>query len=295
MKALLTLIAACLLTACTALGGSGDPVFNTINGVAITGDANTITLGKGTTTLSLTGTGSLVPSTRTVNGHALSADVTVTKGDLSLGNVENTALSTWAGTTNVITLGTVTTGVWHGTAIADGYIATALTGKTYNGMGITANSGTLHIGNAKTFDCTATITLTGTDGRTLNIGGGGTLAALAFKAACAEGELSLSDVTTSDVSTARHGFAPKAPNDATKFLNGANPPAFTDPLPQGLSTASFPQFGNVYLRTDTITYAPTVNVAMPVDVDKDVFPPTEPPAPPAANSELNCFLNSGCL
>lgn len=36
----------------------------------------------------------LVPATRQVNGHALSADVTVTKSDIGLGNVENTALST---------------------------------------------------------------------------------------------------------------------------------------------------------------------------------------------------------
>jgi hypothetical protein len=33
-----------------------------------------------------------------------------------------------------------------------------------------------------------------------------------------EGDLSLSDVTTGDVSTSRHGFCPKAPNDTTKFL-----------------------------------------------------------------------------
>ena len=32
-----------------------------------------------------------VPTTRKVNGHALSADVTVTKGDVGLGNVDNTA------------------------------------------------------------------------------------------------------------------------------------------------------------------------------------------------------------
>lgn len=43
-----------------------------------------------------TGTGNvyenaLVPDTRTVNGHALSADVTVTAGDVGLGNVDNTA------------------------------------------------------------------------------------------------------------------------------------------------------------------------------------------------------------
>jgi hypothetical protein len=46
----------------------------------------------------------------------------VTKSDISLGSVENTALSTWAGTTNLTTLGTIATGVWNGTdvAIADG-------------------------------------------------------------------------------------------------------------------------------------------------------------------------------
>lgn len=58
-----------------------------------------------------------VPTSRQVNGHALTSDVTVTKGDLGLGNVENTKLSTWAGSQNITTLGTITTGVWNGTAI----------------------------------------------------------------------------------------------------------------------------------------------------------------------------------
>lgn len=46
----------------------------------------------------------------------------VTKSGVGLGSVENTALSTWAGTTNITTLGTIVTGVWNGTdiAIADG-------------------------------------------------------------------------------------------------------------------------------------------------------------------------------
>lgn len=35
-----------------------------------------------------------------------------------------------------------------------------------------------------------------------------------------EATLSLSDVTTADVSTTKHGFAPKAPNDTTKYLRG---------------------------------------------------------------------------
>lgn len=35
-----------------------------------------------------------------------------------------------------------------------------------------------------------------------------------------ERQLSLSDVTTNNVSTSAHGLAPKAPNDATKYLDG---------------------------------------------------------------------------
>lgn len=54
----------------------------------------------------------------------------VTKSDVGLGSVENTALSTWAGTTNITTLGTIATGVWQGTAIADTYISSA---TTWNG------------------------------------------------------------------------------------------------------------------------------------------------------------------
>ncbi len=37
---------------------------------------------------------------------------------LSLSNVENTALSTWTGSTNITTLGTIGTGTWNGTTIA---------------------------------------------------------------------------------------------------------------------------------------------------------------------------------
>ncbi len=46
----------------------------------------------------------------------------VARTNLGLGNVENTALSTWAGSTNVITLGTIATGVWSGTALVAGKV-----------------------------------------------------------------------------------------------------------------------------------------------------------------------------
>ena len=37
---------------------------------------------------------------------------------------------------------------------------------------------------------------------------------------CSDATISMSDITTNDVSISKHGFAPKAPNDATQFLNG---------------------------------------------------------------------------
>ena len=49
------------------------------------------------------------------------------KSDLSLNNVENTALSSWVGTSNITTLGTIGTGTWQGTAVADSYISSAST------------------------------------------------------------------------------------------------------------------------------------------------------------------------
>ena len=42
----------------------------------------------------------------------------ITKSMVTLGNVENTALSTWGGTSNITSVGTITTGVWQGTPIA---------------------------------------------------------------------------------------------------------------------------------------------------------------------------------
>jgi hypothetical protein len=41
--------------------------------------------------------------------------------------VLDTDLASWSGTTNITTLGTIGTGVWNGTAIADGYVANDIT------------------------------------------------------------------------------------------------------------------------------------------------------------------------
>lgn len=88
----------------------------------------------------------------------------VTATQVGLGNVENTALSTWAGSTSLTTLGTIATGTWNATTIADGKIASALTGKTYNGLTISTTTGTLTLTNAKTLAATNSLTFSGTDG-----------------------------------------------------------------------------------------------------------------------------------
>lgn len=49
-----------------------------------------------------------------------------------------------------------------------------------------------------------------------------------------DSDLSLSNITTNDVSISQHGFAPKAPNDATKFLDGTG--AYTTPAGGGTVT-----------------------------------------------------------
>ena len=77
--------------------------------------------GLGIDTSALSGYGKVTAGTWSVISAA------TLKSDLSLNLVENTALSTWAGSTNITTLGTITTGVWQGTAIADSYISSAAT------------------------------------------------------------------------------------------------------------------------------------------------------------------------
>jgi hypothetical protein len=68
---------------------------------------------------------------------------TVTKTDVGLSAVENTALSTWAGTTNITTLGTISSGTWSATTIAilkGGTGATdAATARTNLGVAIGSN------------------------------------------------------------------------------------------------------------------------------------------------------------
>lgn len=51
----------------------------------------------------------------------------------------------------------------------------------------------------------------------------------------ADADLSVTDVTTNNVTSTAHGFAPKSPADATKYLNGAATPAYANVKDSDLS------------------------------------------------------------
>jgi len=118
-------------------GGSGTVTqvdgAGTVSGLTLTGtvtSSGSLTLG-GTLSADLTSdvTGTLPAAN---GGTGLTAITTLlnsntTASDVGLGSVEDTAISTWAGSSNVTTLGTVGTGTWQGTAIADSYVASAST------------------------------------------------------------------------------------------------------------------------------------------------------------------------
>lgn len=74
------------------------------------------------------------------------------KTDLSLDNVENTAISTWGGSSNITTVGTIGTGTWQGTDVAVGYIdgSSGTNGQVLTSDGTDASWATLDISNDTT-------------------------------------------------------------------------------------------------------------------------------------------------
>lgn len=146
------------------------------------------------------------------NGELAATSTANLKTTLFLDSVENTAISSWAGSTNITTLGTISAGTWQGTTIAvnqGGSGATTLTGvllgngtsaftvastqtctnqfvramsSTYGATCATVGAGDVSLANLTATD--ATLTFSGTyDGSTartigLNLGNANTWTAL---------------------------------------------------------------------------------------------------------------------
>ena len=87
----------------------------------------------------------------------------------------------------------------------------------------------------------------------------GNVAGNATFSAVVENDMSLSNVTTNDATTARHGFLPILPNSSTTFLNGqgnfAVPPGTGDPKPQALTITAAATY--TVLITDCIVKVTT--------------------------------------
>lgn len=81
---------------------------------------------------------------------------TLDKASVGLGNVENTALSTWAGSSNITTVGTIGSGTWQGSSISSTYIDSAiarLASPTFTG---TANAERFSVDSTAYIDTTTT-------------------------------------------------------------------------------------------------------------------------------------------
>lgn len=67
--------------------------------------------------------------------------------------------------------------------------------------------------------------------------GTGSISAAPIWTQPADTDLSIADITTNNVTSSAHGFTPKSPADATKFLNGATTPGFAQVKDSDLSTS----------------------------------------------------------
>lgn len=157
---------------------------------------------------------------------------TQVKTFLSLGNVENTAISTWAGSTNVTTLGTIATGTWNGSLITG----------TYGGTGVNNGSSTITIGGNLTLSgsFTTTFTVTGNTSVTLPTSGTlvntavTTLSSLASIGTITTGTWNGTDIAVADGGTGVSSFTAYAPLVAGTTGTGALQQATT-----GLSTSGY--------------------------------------------------------
>lgn len=196
-------------------GGTSSKTLTVNNSITLAGtDGTTITLPSSTGTVALNnqsffiGTTSVAINRASASlsltgvsidgsaGSAGSATSATTATNLASGVLGSVPYQSAAGTTALLSPNTTTTKsflrmtgtgaagaapAWDTIANAD--VPSALTGKTYNGLTLTAAATGFTVAGgttSKTLTVSNTLTFSGTDGSTLNIGAGGTLATGAF-------------------------------------------------------------------------------------------------------------------
>lgn len=256
-------------TAATAVGGAG---FSLPHGTAPSSPANGdvwsttagvyarvngVTIGPfaaasgGATWGSITGTLSSQSDLNTALNGKAAANQTMYIGTQAIAiNAGSGTITSLAGVTSMgslATVGTITSGTWSATAIANDKIASALTGKTYNALTLTAAATGFTIAGgttSKTLTVSNTLTLSGTDSSTLNIGSGGTLGTAAYTASSAYAPSTLSTSAQTASYTA-------VLSDSGKIVEIANASANTFTIPPNSSVAFSVGTQITVVQTDT--------------------------------------------
>lgn len=163
---------------------------------------------------------------------------TLNAAAVGLGNVENTALSTWAGSANLTTLGTISSGIWHGTDIEDTYISSAAVWNAKESA-LTFSAPLSRVAN--TITLAASGIAAGSYGSSTQVARytidiyGRITAVVAQTITPAESLVTFTDITTNNASTTKHGYLPKLTGNAAQYLDGTG--AWSAP-PSGITIGS---------------------------------------------------------
>jgi len=136
---------------------------------SITNNGKVLTAGSTAGSLNWT----TIPAAPVTSVAGKTGVVSLVNGDVGLGNVENTALSTWAGSSNITTLGTISIGTWSGTTVALNKGGTGATTKTaaFDALSPMTTAGDLVYGGTSG---TGTRLAKGTAGQVLTMNAGAT-------------------------------------------------------------------------------------------------------------------------
>jgi hypothetical protein len=183
------------------------------------------------------------------------ANYSAFKTSLSLNSVENTAISTWAGSANITTLGTIATGTWQGTTIA---VNKGGTGQT------TYTDGQLLIGNSSN-NSLSKATLTAGTGITITNGNG----TITIDSTITSGAPTTSQYVTlaTDATLSSERVLTGTSNQITITDNGAGSTVVLS-LPQNIHTAASPTFAGLNLGTGNISTMG--NIAMDGEAARDL-------------------------